>query len=361
MTETISKERLIELTADRAHFSTTIPGLQHAWDSTTLRDLKLCPFKYYLTSIESFRTDEYAKPALKFGKDFHAACEVYDKSRAAGATHDAAQKEAVKYTITQVFKHKSVRVVRCAFCSAEQNDNRNCVNCGNSLDSAEELGTTQITVPWKSDDPLRNWYTLLRAVIWYTEEFQEDTLRTVLLENGKPAVELSYRWKIGVLAPDGQEYSLCGHLDKVVELGEGNFYISDKKTTKSSLFTDYFKKYSMDNQMSGYTLAGKIILHIPVQGVIIDAIQLGVSFVRFRRGMTLRTEEQLDEWLENTIHYIHLAEKYAKERYWPQNDTACDMYGGCEFREFCSKTPSMRMRMLNVAYKRNPWNPLDER
>jgi hypothetical protein len=41
------------------------------------------------------------------------------------------------------------------------------------------------------------------------------------------------------------------------------------------------------------------------------------------------------------------------------NDTACDKYGGCEFREVCSKSPSVRDKFLKADFKQEePWNPL---
>jgi hypothetical protein len=54
-------------------------------------------------------------------------------------------------------------------------------------------------------------------------------------------------------------------------------------------------------------------------------------------------------------------EEYAKEGYWPQNDTACDKYGGCRFRGVCSRSPSVRQAFLDSDFRREMWNPLDTR
>ena len=44
------------------------------------------------------------------------------------------------------------------------------------------------------------------------------------------------------------------------------------------------------------------------------------------------------------------AESYAEADYWPMNDTACGMYGGCRFRGVCSKSPQVRERFLDLAF-----------
>ena len=110
----------------------------------------------------------------------------------------------------------------------------------------------------------------------------------------------------------------------------------------------------------------------PVKGVIINACQLMLDYeksgdygARFVRGFTYRTPDQLREWLADLRYWLDLAERYAIEDYWPQNDTACDKFGGCRFRDICSKSPQVREQFLKSDFTKLDedarWNPLRPR
>lgn len=290
---------------DRSPF--TLEGVQWAWDSTSLGWLKTCPRLYQYSMLQGYRS-KADKPDLTFGIHYHSALEHYDKCKAFGQTHDEALYAA------------TLKVV------------------------ADSWG-------WESTHTNKNRETLIRSVVWYLDHFADDPTTTVILANGKPAVELSFQLDIG------NSNILCGHLDRVVNYANGS-YVMDHKTASSTIGNYYFNKYSPDNQMSLYTLAAKIVFGTPVKGVIIDAAQIAVNFTAFSRGFTFRTEDQLDEWLEDTRYFIKLAAYYTKENYWPMNDKACNLYGGCSFRRICSKSPSVRDNFLETEFTKSPWNPL---
>lgn len=309
-------------------FSEVVPGLQLYWDSVSLGALKTCPRYYYYAIIVglSGRADSVH---LSFGLGYHHALETYDRLRAAGADHPSSLRGAVKDVFTYTWN--------------------------------AELGR-----PWSSDDPYKNLETLVRTVVWYLDQFEEDPAVTVILENGKPAVELSFRYELELEAPDGQPYFYCGHLDKVVTL-DGRFYIMDRKTSKHSISQDFFERFTPDNQMSGYDVAGDIILPEPHAGIIIDAAQVLVNGSRFQRGFIKRTAEQRDEWLNDARFYLRLNETYVAANYWPMNDKACNSYiseanpYGCPFRPICGVTPSLRSNYINALYQKRTWDPRQTR
>lgn len=310
-------------------FSRSIPQLQTAWDSTSLGILKTCPRKYYYSMIENW-VPQGESIHLTFGIHFHKALELYDKALALGGNHEDGTHAAVTYIQT--------------------------------LGTRDDSGAW---TPWDTDRMhkdygIKNRYTLLRAVLWYLEKFNDDPARTLILENGKPAVELSFRLGIGTEAADGSEYFLCGHLDRVVEFGP-DVWVTDRKTTKSALADYYFNQYTPNNQITLYSLAGRVISQRTVKGVIMDAAQLLVGGARFARKLVYRTQAQLDEWLRDAINYFRLAERYADAEYWPQNDTACDKFGGCHFREICGADPSVRDLYLKSKFDKRMWDPLDSR
>lgn len=319
----------MEKTQDNKAFSKEIPLLQTAWDSTSLGLAKTCWRKYYYQIICGWQS-RGENIHLSFGIHYHKALETYDKVKFETGSHDEGQLAAIKYCMT--------------------------------LGERQEDGTFK---HWDTDTShkdygLKNRYTLTRAVCWYLEKFKDDPCKTLVLENGRPAVELSFRMGIGSTAADGSEYLLCGHIDRAVTFGDHDFVL-DRKTSKTTLSDYYFQQFNPSNQMTLYTTAGQVILKRAVKGAIMDACQLAVGFARFARHITYRTEAQLNEWLKNSLTYFRQAEKNAQDNYWPMNDTACDKFGGCPFREICGADPSVRELYLKSKFEQRIWDPLETR
>jgi len=179
----------------------------------------------------------------------------------------------------------------------------------------------------------------------------------VQLADGRPAVEYSFRVGVGRTLSDGTEILLAGHLDKLVSFN-GQTFVSDVKTTKS-ISRQYFAMFDLSHQMTGYTLGGKLAFSQPVAGVVIDAIALQVGGVQFARAFTMRTESQLQEYIDLLSYVGSLAERFYFENYYPLNTAAC-MF--CEFKEVCRQPPELRHGYLNYLFERKEaWNPLKSR
>ena len=64
------------------------------------------------------------------------------------------------------------------------------------------------------------------------------------------------------------------------------------------------------------------------------------------------------EFLTDFALTVDQAESYADKRYWPMNDKSCHNYGGCIFREICSKSPGVRENFLQGSFKHDfAWDP----
>lgn len=300
-------------------FSQVSPFLQLAWDSVSLGALKQCPRYYQYVIVEGWQP-KLKSVHLDFGIWLHEGRERYYHARATGHDHNAAVLVALRHVLTATWN-----------------------------------GTLQR--PWTSDDPNKNRFTLVRSLVWYLDHWENDPMETVILANGKPAVELSFRLETEVESTDGERFLLAGHLDRLARLGD-HIYISDLKSTKHTLDQNYFAGFSPDNQMSLYPLAVSIVYELPIQGMILDAVQVAVSFSRFMRNPIPRSEAQLDEWYQSFALYMRSAELYASKRFWPQNDKACFR---CDFRSICSKPPSARDLWLKADFVKRVWNPLVSR
>jgi hypothetical protein len=256
---------------------------------------------------------------LQFGIWYGGGLEYYDRLRASGFEYDSALLETVRWLMIETYGWPG----------------------------------------WDPPDSNKNRQTLIRSIIWYLEEFRLDPFDTYILADGKPAVELSFRFELDY-GPESlplQRYVLCGHLDRVVNFA-GGLYVTDRKTTKHTISSEYFARFDLDNQMSLYTIAANVVFHAPVKGVVIDGAQIAVGFTRFARGLTYRTPAQTNEWLTDTKLYLHQAEAYAKKNYWPMNEKSCFL---CIFKRVCSKDPAVRNTMLESDFVRRKWNPLQIR
>lgn len=320
-----------------------LPGtnIRYAWDSTCLGALKTCPRLYQYLYVD-FWSHPGESIHLRFGQEYHQALQDYDKSRAAGINHN----DSVHDVVRELLIH---------------------------------------TADWNPDQDTKagkykNRRSLVQIVINYLDEHKDDPAQTYIMQDGTPAVELSFRfelewgpqmteedqrkfWGEGV---NPQPYLLCGHLDRVVTFSD-NLFVLDYKTTTSTPGPYWFDQWSPSNQMSLYSLAAQVILGSPVKGVMIDACQLLIEppHSKFVRGMTFRTPDQTEEWIADLRHWLSLAEAYATEGYFPMNDTACDKFGGCRFREVCSKSPQVRDKFLESDFTKldedSRWNPMKPR
>jgi len=338
-------------TLDESHLTsgTTSPFLsgtkvQFAWDSTSLGYLKTCPRLYQYTILDGW-SSRHESVHLRFGGEYASALEHFNHLRAEGGHYE----DCVRSCVAKLLSSTSDWIV----------------------DEDTKAGK------YKNRD------SLVGLVVDYLDHFRDDPCQTYILDSGKPAVELSFRFELDwgptyrrteFIAELGSEaeisdesipYLLCGHLDRVVTFND-QLFVMDQKTTSTTLGDRYFDQYEPHNQMTLYTLAGQVILNAPVKGVIIDAAQIMLEKPnRFVRGFTYRTQDQLDEWLLDLRFWLNIAESYADSGYWPMNDTACDKFGGCRFREVCSKSPEVRDQFLRADFiqleEDDRWNPLRSR
>lgn len=333
-------EQTLDSDATRSPF---LPGtrIQYAWSSTTLDLLKTCPRKYQYTVIDGW-TGRDESIHLRFGIEYHHALQDYAIARADGASHEDAIRHCVRALHSRVFDWNPDRQSRAG--------------------------------------KYKNRETIVALVVDYLDHFgADDPAATFILDDGAPAVELKFAFELdwgpnaGVTIGQSdntdvahQPYLLCGHLDRIVDFHD-DLYVMDRKTSLSALGSYYMDQWTPSNQMTLYSLAGKVMLNQPVKGVIIDVAQVLLEKPNaFARGFAYRTEDQLAEWVTDLRYFLREAEDFATANYWPQNDTACNKYGGCPFREVCSASPGVREAYLAARFDRvtnneAAWNPFYDR
>lgn len=294
-------------------------GFQYAWDSTSITSFVTCPRKYYYAMLQGW-TSVVKSVHLIFGGHYASALEHFHKHIAAGISYE----DSVRRVVREVLENTWDR----------------------------ENGKPE---DWMHASKTRD--TLVRSIVWYLEQFKNDPMKTVILSDGRAAVEYSFSVD---LSP---EYVYCGHIDRLVTYGDADdIYVQDQKTSGAQITPRYFEGFSPDYQMTGYTWAGQIIFSMPVKGVVVDAAYIAVGFTAFGRQPITRSEKQLEEFRLEVLNIIGRAKQCHEEGYYPMNRTACGNYGGCEFRRICSAVPGVRENLLQGNFKkRDRWDPLQRR
>lgn len=386
-------------------FSAAYPKLQWAWDATSLKALQTCPRYYQYTILEGWRGSTID---LEFGGLFASSLEFYKKARLGGATRDQAQLVALQYAMEQSGTYEAKNAEpedtdvyegfwapwggsyrdqwRCTGTEPYVNEKGNKAKCPLSHkgvwqeDFAPSIcgvcgSPVEEVSNWVPINPAKDRYALIRAVVWYCEEQPEDMsqgLAPINLPNGTPAVELPFRIPLPWKTPDGwvpradghgydvvsEPYMLVGYLDSIVRFGT-ELFIADDKTTKKLLNKGFWDGFSPHVQVDTYDLAGSILFpDLPIKGVIIEGTQLLVGGARFGKHVIYHNEAQREEYFQELEGIIRMAEKYAAANHWPMNRASCFM---CGFKKICSKSPQVREQYLAADFKKQHWNPLEER
>jgi hypothetical protein len=176
---------------------------------------------------------------------------------------------------------------------------------------------------------------------------QVEGYKTLKFAGGEVASELTFRFDSGAKACTGEPIFFIGKLDRIVEVEtlEAPFVL-DTKSTGYGIEASFYAKFTPDNQFSLYALAGRIGFATPVQGVLLDGVQIGATYSRFSRGLVRRSEAQLEEWLKDAHWWLEQMSRCAEANWWPQNDKACGLYGGCPWRAACAAEPRDREDVL---------------
>jgi len=315
------------MTEEQLNSSPFIPGtaIQYAWDSTSLGWLKECPRKYYYHMVRGL-IGRGESVHLEFGILYHEALEHYDRLRFEGVEHDDAVRLIVGVTLTRTWRN------------------------GAPWRASKDL-------PAEDRTSLKCRENLIRTVVWYLDKYKDDPAKTKALPDGRPMVELNFKFETGFGIDLRNPYVLCGYLDRVVTFQDQDF-VMDRKTTTQTLSSYYYDQYDPDNQMSFYTVAAQIAFKTPVKGVIVDAAQIAVGFSRFGRSFASRTNDQIEEWLKDFSIWVGQAKRFADKAYWPMNDKSCHKYGGCPFVPVCTKSNVIREKFIESNYDVRAWNPL---
>lgn len=321
--------------------SSFIGNFQFAIDATSANLFRACPRKYQLALLEGWH-EKAQRPPLRWGIAFHTCMEVWHKLLVLSPhpliPHDL-RSNGYKYRMM--------------------------------LPVTKLAGLLGETLP--PGDNLRTKETLVRSVVWYIDQFFDDPAETVILEDGTAAVEHSFSIPLMEIDYEGKKTQVyyCGHMDRLLSFS-GSIYTSDYKSTGYQLNDEFFQAFKPSGQMSGYNIAARVLRpDEDVDGIMIDGIELGVTYTRFQRSFISYTPEEIEEDIQDLRAVVREMRDCAEEGYWPKNPTACGRFfktqereiidTGCHFRNICSKPPHLRPLYLKANFVQRTWDPLRSR
>ena len=189
--------------------------------------------------------------------------------------------------------------------------------------------------------------------------FDEDFLRPVIGEDGKPAVEFSFAVPIPDLVhPEGGPILYAGKFDMLAEhVEQDGFFIDDEKTA-GQLGDAWAKNWVLASQMTGYKW-GAEQFGFPISGICIRGVSVQVKGIKHVQIIEQRDNWMVDRWLKQLQRDVQRAVRMWEDDYWDLAlDDACSSYGGCDLLGVCtSKNPE---RWLAADFEDDDWSPLKD-
>lgn len=318
-------------------------GRQWAWDATSLKNAEKCPRYYQYVNLFAWQSP-IRSVHLWFGSIYASAHELFHTLEAEGKSREEAIRDVVRFALVQSWDHELEEI--------EEDEGIEGITKGER--HYQRIPNTG--GPATFDHAAKDRFTLIRSLVWYFDHFEDDHYSTYIKSDGSAGVEHSFRIEVD------NDLLFCGHIDRLCLDPQGELFVHDQKTTGTTISPRYFNQFKPDTQFSMYTFASKAIYSAPVKGVIIDAAQIAVGFTRFGRAPTYRTDDELTEWYDEVMELIARIHTYHDREFFPRNPASCNNYGGCPFREVCSRPLGVRENFLKATFvQKEQWDPLKQR
>lgn len=173
-----------------------------------------------------------------------------------------------------------------------------------------------------------------------------------------PMVEIGVELQI-----PGARHPYAGKLDRIVQQA-GQYLIEDHKTT-SSLRSDYFTQWEIDNQMIGYSVLAGLVTGLQVSGVRINLHVVRKSDSVFERRTIHFSPKRQQDWMHKYESWLERIEgdvilhRQARANAFPENFNACSRkFGMCQYIGVCTLDPERRKYALEQDFDIEEWNPL---
>lgn len=237
---------------------------------------------------------------------------------------------------------------------------------------------TAVKNTWPDGMPVDDYRTLqkcVEALMAYVKEYPAETFKVV-----PGMVEVAFTLSTGMYLScfecgsdagvwNGEVPGVCENCGQPLELIEyggifdllvefsGAVYVVDHKTT-SQMGGSFFDQFRPNNQITGYTWAGRLLTGMRVGGALINAIcVLKSSPCKFDRQISTRTDDEIAEWLVSVRQTCEQIQQCRRTGIWHMQTVNCTMYGKCEFHQVhVLPHPKQRLAILEQEYVKSTWD-----
>lgn len=157
-----------------------------------------------------------------------------------------------------------------------------------------------------------------------------------------------------------------GRIDKMIRWKDGRGYaVLDHKTT--SIATRNLCQ-NPHNQIEGYILAARILKAIDTlcEGVF-DYIYVSKDQSKYEKGegfariITMRTDVQMENWIEEVLQTVSLIRSCQRKKVWPKWSEGCSQYFTlCPYNLLCTAEERHEQHIIDQFYRKDIWNPFNE-
>lgn len=218
-------------------------------------------------------------------------------------------------------------------------------------------GPIQAPVTKTGDKSLEN---VIRAYDSYfkTYPLATDPIRPFKTSSGRYMIEFTFSIPTGIMHPvTGNPILYGGRSDMIGELN-GALFVTDEKTA-SQLGEQWSNNWELDSQFTGYVAAAKMYGY-PVAGALVRGVGLLKSKISHAECLVYRSDWEIERWWDQLHRDLaRMVSDWKANKYdYALDKSACNAYGGCQYRMLCSSlNPD---QWLPIHFRQNRWNPLDK-
>jgi hypothetical protein len=277
------------------------------FDYTMLSNFLTCRRKYYYRIVQSI-VSKKPPTAAEFGRCIHLALDEWFKS------HDM---------------EKGKQIFRNVFVPDPEDEKR--------------------TVP-----------VAMKLLDLYAEKYEYEGFKVL-------ASEKTFIIPFAGLKGDIGERYLIGRIDKIIDW-DGVIYVMDHKTT-SRLGAEFFYKIKPNMQFDGYILGARSLGYPTCSGAVMDALLVAKGLLTssqlsrltpLARDISTRTEEELLEYMWDTVDTLHDMRICYETGRWHRNTESCCDFIECPYRRICKEEEGIRKNIIESDFMLSPWDPMKQ-